>query len=139
MAIKLVNMSYAGVALGRSVVSLLVDVCFLFIYFCDYIRSVRAAIDSDARCSYISEPVCTLYSKLTCSYRNLGVCKVTVRRHRVSPCRSAYFASPWRILTLNLRRGSREAALLFPESSWHLRRGLSPVSFYGNPEYKTPS
>ena len=40
-------------------------------------------------------------------------CKVTGRRHRVSPCRSAYFASPWRSLTLNLRRRRREAALLF--------------------------
>ena len=29
-------------------------------------------------------------------------CKVTGRRHRVSPCRSAYFASPWWLLTLDL-------------------------------------
>ena len=42
-------------------------------------------------------------------------CKVTGRRHRVSPCRSVYFASPW-LLTLDLRRRSRETALLFPES-----------------------
>ena len=48
------------------------------------------------------------------------LCKVTGRRHRVSPCRSAYFASPWRLLTLNLRRRGREAALIFPESWWHL-------------------
>ena len=40
-------------------------------------------------------------------------CKVTWWRHGVSPCRSAYFASPWRSLTLNLRRRRREAALLF--------------------------
>ena len=33
-------------------------------------------------------------------------CKVTGRRHRVSPCRSAYFASPWWLLTLDLRRRS---------------------------------
>ena len=44
------------------------------------------------------------------------LCKVTGRRHRVSPYRSAYFASPWWLLTLDLRRRSREAALLFPES-----------------------
>ena len=31
-------------------------------------------------------------------------CKVTWRRHRVSPCRSAYFACPWWLLTLDLRR-----------------------------------
>ena len=29
-------------------------------------------------------------------------CKVTGRRHRVSPCRSAYFSSPWWLLTLDL-------------------------------------
>ena len=46
-------------------------------------------------------------------------CKVTGRRRRVSPCRSAYFASPWWLLTLDLWRHSREAALLFPESWWH--------------------
>ena len=37
------------------------------------------------------------------------------------------------------RQDGREAALLFPESLWHLRCGLSPVSFHDNPEYKTPS
>ena len=31
-----------------------------------------------------------------------ALCKVTGRRHRVSPCRSAYFASPWWLLTLSL-------------------------------------
>ena len=30
------------------------------------------------------------------------LCKVTGRRHRVSPCRSAYFAGPWWLLTLSL-------------------------------------
>ena len=63
-------------------------------------------------------------------------CKVTGRRHRVSPCRSAYFASPWWLLTFDLRRRSREAALLIPESWWHLTMRLSPVSFYDNPKYK---
>ena len=31
-----------------------------------------------------------------------AICEVTGRRHRVSPCRSAYFASPWWLLTLDL-------------------------------------
>ena len=54
-------------------------------------------------------------------------CKVTGRRHRVSPCRSAYFACPWWLLAFDLRRRSREAALLFPESWWHLTmRGSRP-------------
>ena len=44
---------------------------------------------------------------------------VTGRRHRVSPSRSAYYASPWRLLTLSLR-SSREAALFLLESWWHL-------------------
>ena len=30
----------------------------------------------------------------------MGWYEVTGRRHRVSPRRSAYFASPWRLLTL---------------------------------------
>ena len=60
----------------------------------------------------------------------LMYCKVTGRRHRVSPCRSAYFASPWWLLTLDLWRHSREAALLFPESWWHLTmRGSRPSLF----------
>ena len=57
-------------------------------------------------------------------------CKVTGRRHRVSPCRSAYFASSWWLLTLELRRRSREAALLFPESWWHLTMWGSRPSLF---------
>ena len=57
-------------------------------------------------------------------------CKVTGRRHRVSRCRSAYFASPWRLLTFNLRRRRREAALLFPESWWHLTMRCSRTSLF---------
>ena len=57
-----------------------------------------------------------------------AICEVTGRRHRVSPCRSAYFASPWRLLALNLRRRRREAALLFPESWWHLKQEGSRLS-----------
>ena len=47
---------------------------------------------------------------------NDAICEVTGQRHRVSPSRSACYASPWRLLTLSLRRRRREAALLFPES-----------------------
>ena len=42
----------------------------------------------------------------------MAFCKVTGRRHRVSPCRSAYFTSGWWLLTLDLV----DVALLFPES-----------------------
>ena len=61
---------------------------------------------------------------------NDAICEVTGRRHRVSPCRSAYYASPWRLLTLSLRRRRREAALLLLESWWHLTRwGSRPSHF----------
>ena len=67
----------------------------------------------------------------------MGICKVKGRRHRVSPCRSAYFASPWWLLTLALRRRSRKAALLFPESWWHLTmRGSRPSLFMIIPNTK---
>ena len=63
--------------------------------------------------------------------------KVTGRRHRVSPCRSAYFASPWWLLTLDRWRRSREAALLFPESWLHLTmRGSNPSLFMIIPNSK---
>ena len=52
------------------------------------------------------------------------------RRLRVSPCTSAYYASPWWLLTLSLRRRRREAALLFRESWWHLTMwGSRPSHF----------
>ena len=53
-------------------------------------------------------------------------CEVTGRRHRVCPCRSSYFASPWRLLTLNLRRRSREAAI-FSQSRDAIKLILSYV------------
>ena len=80
------------------------------------------------------------YTKYTCSagYAELTIvllyllrclvyhmCKAG-RRHRVSPCRSAYFASPWRLLTLNLRRRSREAAI-FSQSRDAIKLILSYV------------
>ena len=67
-------------------------------------------------------------------------CEGTGRRHRVSPCRSAYYASPWRLITLSFRRRRREADLLFPESLWHLTMwGSRPSHIVIYPEYKTPS
>ena len=64
-------------------------------------------------------------------------CEVTGRRCRVSPCRSTYYASPWWLLTLGLRRRKREAALLFPESWWHLKMwGSRPSHFMIIPNTK---
>ena len=52
---------------------------------------------------------------------------MTGRRHRVSRCRPAYFASLSLFLTLAVRRRSREAAILFSESWWRLTmRGCRP-------------
>ena len=76
MVLLIVIMSYASVALGRSVVSLLIAICFLFMYFLR-LYSVRAAIDSVTRCSY-TNPFCTLYSKLICSYRNMDVSVICI-------------------------------------------------------------
>ena len=65
------------------------------------------------------------------------ICEVTSRRHRVSPCTSAYYASPWRLLTLSLRGRRREAAFLFPESRWHLTMwGSRPSHFMIIPNAK---
>ena len=69
----------------------------------------------------------------------LDQCKVTGRKHRVSPCRSAYFASPCPLLTLDLKRRSREAALLFARVVMASDDVGSRFSFHDNPEYKTPS
>ena len=64
-------------------------------------------------------------------------CEATGRRHRISPCRSAYYASPWRLLNLSLRRRRRESALLFPESWWHLTMwGSRPSHFMIIPNTK---
>ena len=62
--------------------------------------------------------------------RLIVMCEVTGWRHRVSPCRSAYYASPRWLLTFCLRRRRREAALLFPESWWILGMWGSPPSHF---------
>ena len=75
-----------------------------------------------------------LYSSLVTL---LWLCEVTGRRHRVSPCRSACYASPWWSPTLSLRRRTREAALLFPEPWWHLTMwGSRPSHFMIIPNTK---
>ena len=53
---------------------------------------------------------------------NDAICEVTRRRHRVFPCRSAYWASPWCCsLWLSLRRRRETALSIPPEPWWHLR------------------
>ena len=57
------------------------------------------------------------------------ICDVTGRRHKSIPFLAdlpiMLPGSHWWLLTLSLRR-RREAAFLFPESWWHLRRGALP-------------
>ena len=67
----IVIMSYTSVALGRSDVSFLAANCFWFfsLSFCGYIAFVLRSTAIPA----VRIPVCTLYSKLTCSYRNFDV------------------------------------------------------------------
>ena len=72
MAINLmiVRMSYTSVALGRSDVSFLPPFVFdFFLFFCGYIAFVLRSTAVPA----VRIPVCTLHSKLTCSYRNFDV------------------------------------------------------------------
>ena len=73
------------------------------------------------------EPDCKMSKSISLT---TPYCKVTGRRHRVSPCRSAYFASPWWLLTLDLRRRSRQAALFIPGSWWHLMMWGSRPSLF---------
>ena len=72
MAINLIMviMSYSSVALGRSDVSFLA-ICFLILSFsfCGY----RAFVLRSTATPAVRIPVCTLYSKRTCSYRNFDV------------------------------------------------------------------
>ena len=91
---------------------------FLFLHFFPasryaYLLRVHSSVQqpSATLTKYIFYSMCSF-----CLCHLYPTCKVTGRRHRVSPCRSAYFASPWWLLTLDLRRRSRETALLFPES-----------------------
>ena len=57
--------------------------------------------------------------------------------NRVSPCRSAYQASPWRLLRLSLGRRRRKAAWLVPESWWYLTMwGSRPSHFMIIPNTK---
>ena len=65
--------------------------------------------------------------------------EATGRRHRVSPCRSAYYASPWRLLTLRLQKTEERSSIIIPRVVMASDDvGLAPVSFHDYPEYKTP-
>ena len=75
-----------------------------------YLKVLQVFEDTTGSCDRMS--TCIIVRQCP----SMGYRKMTGRRHRVSPCRSAYFASPWWLLTLDLRRRSREAALLFLES-----------------------
>ena len=50
--LKIVIMPYTSVAYGRSDVSFLAAIFFCLFFFFLRLHSVRAAIDSDTRCSY---------------------------------------------------------------------------------------
>ena len=71
MAVNLIMMmSYTSVAVGRS------DASFLAICFSFFIFSFHGYVAFVLRSTVIPAvriPVCTLYSKLTCSYRNFDV------------------------------------------------------------------
>ena len=70
---------------------------FLDLGFAVFVRGTRLLIL--LRTSYILVWRVKKYSGVyTKYYRNTvlyHLCKVTGRKHRVSPCRSVYFASPW--------------------------------------------
>ena len=85
-------------------------------------------------CGTITLSHCTLshYRTITPSY----YCKVTGRRHRVSPCRSAYFASPWWLLTLSLVDAVEKQLYCSQSRDGIWRCGSRPSLFYDNPEYK---
>ena len=81
----------------------------------------------------------SLLTKVADGFLISTVCKVTGRRHRASPCRSACFASPWWLLTLSLV-DAVEKQLYYSQSRDGIWRcGSRPSLFYDNPEYKRHS
>ena len=102
VAINLMTMSYTSMALGRLDVSFLAAICFFtsFFFFILRLYSVRAAIDSDSRCSYnrsyavqqtnlqlhIRIAAWTCRSYILCSYSSLLVWLYEVWHQR---CRCA--------------------------------------------------
>ena len=63
------------------------------------------------------------------------------RRHRVSPRRSGYQASPWWFSLFSELRRSKRNSFINPARAVMTSNdvGISPVSFHDYPEYETPS
>ena len=71
-----------------------------------------------------------------CSSVQACCCNETGLRHRVSPCRSAYFASPWWLLTL-ISQTSKRNSFINPRVVMTSDDAvLARLFFYDNPEYK---
>ena len=71
---------------------------------------------------------------------NDAICEVTGRRHRVSPCRSAYRSQSLVITHFKLQKTQESSSFIIPRvvmASDDVE--LSPVSFHDYLEYKTPS
>ena len=68
----IVLMSYTSVELSRSDASFLAAICCLDLFFFSFCGYIAFVLRSTA-ISAVRIPVCTLYSKLTCSYRNFDV------------------------------------------------------------------
>ena len=98
----IVIMSYTSVVLGRSDVSFLAAICFWFFSFYGYIAFVLRSTAIPA----VRIPVCTLYSKLTCSYRNIDVSAIYIMliqqstgivTRGITPALSLRCTSSWRL------------------------------------------
>ena len=117
LEIKSRHRSYSARRMAR-----VVWICSCFLLFVPVGQRFKAMVVAPVISGKLLQPTTLFQSRI-------HLCKVTRRRHRVSPCRSAYFACPWWLLAFDLRRRSREAALLFLESWWHLTMRLPPVFF----------
>ena len=107
MAINLmiVLMSYTSMALGCSDVSFLAAICFLLLFsfsFCGYIAFVLRSTAIPT----VRIPVCTLYNKLSCNYRNFDVsviCIMLIQQSTgivirgMTPALSLRCTSSWRL------------------------------------------
>ena len=121
--LMIVLMSYTSVELGRSDVSFLAAICFCFFSFtfCGYIAFVLRSTAIPA----VRTPVCTLYKKLTCNYRNFDVSVIyimiiqqstgTVIR-RITSALSLRCTSSWRLPNDSCTAGLRICTLLHDQS-----------------------
>ena len=98
-------MSYTSVALGRSDVSFLAAICFYFIFLFSFCGCIAFVLRSTA-IPAVRIPVCTLYSKLTCNYRNFDVsviCIVLIQQSTgivirgMTPALSLHCKFSWRL------------------------------------------